>query len=91
MEIRAAIRGMDLQRGEWWICKQHIDSEWTLTADPYAPRWDWRVKVGSNKSRAVNRLRACEQTAYRIASDQKKLATARRIVDMLLSAARDRV
>jgi hypothetical protein len=91
MEIRAAIRGMDLQRGEWWICKRDVDRGWTLTADPYAPQWDWRVKVGSNKSRAVNRLRASEHSAYKLARDRKKLATARQIVDMLRSAARDRV
>lgn len=87
METREAIRNLDLCRGEWWICKRDSDADWTLTADPYAPQWDWRVKVGSNKSRAVNRLRASEQTAYRKSLDRKKLSQARQIVDMLRSTA----
>lgn len=86
MDTREALRNLDFCRGEWWLCKRDSDAEWTLTADPYAPKWDWRIRVGRNKSRAVNRLRASEQTAYRNTLDLEKLTQARQIVDMLRSA-----
>jgi hypothetical protein len=49
----------DATRGDWWLARLDTDppGQWTLTADPAGP-WDWRFKVGSCKSRAVQRLRA---------------------------------
>ena len=52
----------DAERGEWWLARKDTDppGKWTLTADPSGD-WDWRFKVGSSKSRAVQRIRAAQE------------------------------
>jgi hypothetical protein len=69
--IRTAMERRDATRGEWWLARMDTDppGQWTLTADPAGP-WDWRFKVGSCKSRAVQRLRAA---ADREAHNRRRL------------------
>ena len=86
MTPQEALRELDLHRGDWWICKQDL-GEWTLTADPYSPKWDWRVRVGSCKSRAVRRLRHTEATRDKSILRAQKLIQLRRMVDTMRSSA----
>jgi hypothetical protein len=82
--IRTAIERRDATRGEWWLARMDTDppGQWTLTADPAGP-WDWRFKVGSCKSRAVQRLRAA---ADREAHNQRRLRGASEHAEISVTA-----
>jgi hypothetical protein len=83
--IRSAMERRDAERGEWWLARKDTDppGKWTLTADPSGD-WDWRFKVGSSKSRAVQRIRAAQEAEDRRllakSEHEKKCAEARGIL-----------
>ena len=85
MRHRGLIEKLDLQRGEWWLCRKDTDprGKWTITCDPGAG-WDWRFKVGFSYERAVRRLLVAQDEEKR--TSKLALKTAERLKQISLLA-----
>jgi hypothetical protein len=84
--IRNALKLIDRDRGEYWMCRKDSDPKgrWTICLDPYQVEWDWRVKIGANNVRAVRRI----TNAAKYSEISDNLMKARQIVDRLRTEAR---
>lgn len=54
---------------------------WSFCLDPFAQDYDWRVKIGANKTYAERRV----TLAREVAQTRKNLIEIRRIVDKIRS------
>lgn len=90
--VREAQAGLGFARGQLWLVRSDAwePGRWEISADPYKPEYDWRVRLYGSRSHILARYKAQEGESDRRNNNVRttqRLKRIREVVDKVRSGA----